>query len=168
MHRHDNGSIQLDWFLPEELQAAKGLSIDVRVVEANSGWVPIEPGHTPHIPTHLLNMEHSIEFRLRVDNWEGHSIITIPSQTSPTSTTVAVETEPESSGHGFQFSEIGLIYGLIFGVLVVACATVVIMILVLKYIQMTRRENDKGMCMCVHVQKDCMRKKIMMDPCIVH
>ena len=146
VRHHDNGSIQLDWLLPKELQeaAAEGLTIEARVGGANSEWVPIEPGHTPHIPAHLLNMEHTIEFRLRIGNWEGLSLITIPPQDMPTSTTVAVETETESGGRGFQFSEIGLIYGVIFGVLVVACATVVIVILILKYIQMTRREDDKG------------------------
>ena len=151
-HRHDNGSIRLDWLLPEELrgEAAKNLTIEVRVGGANSEWLPIEPGHTPHIPAHLLSMEHSIKFRLRLGNWEGYSLVTIPPQTTPTSTTAAMETDhPESGGRGFQFNEIGLIYGVIFGVLVVACATVVIVILVLKYIQMTRREDDKGKVMSV-------------------
>lgn len=152
MHHHDNGSIQLDWLLPEELrgEATESLTIEVRVGGTTSEWVPIEPGHTPHIPTHLLSMEHNIEFRLRLGNWEGYSLLTIPPQTTPTSTTVAMETyQPESGGRGFQFNEIGLIYGVIFGVLVVACASVVIVILVLKYIQMTRREDDKGKAMSI-------------------
>ena len=151
VHRYDNGSIRLNWFLPEELRelsgGRRGLTIEVRVGGATSGWVPIQPSHAPHIPTHL-DTEHSIEFRLRLGDWEGYSIINIPPQTTPTSptpTTVAMETQPEEAGgHGFQFSEIGLIYGVIFGLLVVACASVVIVILVLKYIQMTRREDDKG------------------------
>ena len=148
VHRHDNGSIRLDWLLPVELQdeaTAESLTIDVRVGGANSEWVPIEVGHTPHIPAHLLSMEHTIEFRLRLGNWEGHSLVTIPPQTTPTATTVAMESsQPESGGRGFQFNEIGLIYGVIFGVLVVACVSVVIVILILKYIQMNRREDDKG------------------------
>lgn len=148
VHRHDNGSIRLDWLLPVELRdeaTAESLTIDVRVGGANSEWVPIEAGHTPHIPAHLLSMEHTIEFRLRLGNWEGHSLITIPPQTTPTATTVAMESsQPESGGRGFQFNEIGLIYGVIFGVLVVACVSVVIVILILKYIQMNRREDDKG------------------------
>ena len=145
VYRHDNGSIQLDWTLPEELRveaAAERLTIEVRVGGANSGWVSIEPGHTPHIPAHLLSIEHTIEFRLRLGIWEGHSLVIVPPQTA---TTIAMATdEPASAGSGFQFSEIGLIYGLVFGVMVVACASVVIVILVLKYIQMNRREDDKG------------------------
>jgi uncharacterized membrane protein len=60
--------------------------------------------------------------------------------------------QPESGGRGFQFNEIGLIYGVVFGVLVVACASVVIVILVLKYIQITRREDDKGETVNLYTQ----------------
>ena len=152
VHRHDNGSIQLDWTLPEELRveaAAERLIIEVRVGGANGGWVSIEPGHTPHIPAHLLSIEHTIEFRLRLGNWEGHSLVIVPPLTA-TTITMATD-EPESAGGGFQFSEIGLIYGVVFGVMVVACASVVIVILVLKYIQMNRREDDKGKAVYMYI-----------------
>lgn len=51
--------------------------------------------------------------------------------TDPTSTT------PEGT-------ELGLLYGTIFATLVIACVIVVVAIMVLKYVQMTRRDTDKG------------------------
>ena len=144
VYRHDNSSIQLDWFLPRELQAvANELVIEVKV---GGAWVPIQPGHVPHIPANL-STEHRIQFRLRLGNWEGHSLIIIPPQTTPTSstpTTFTMETEPMAEGMNFDLNELGLIYGFIFGLLILTCASVVFTILVLKYVQMNRREDDKG------------------------
>lgn len=141
VHRLDNGSIQLDWSLPRELRGGSDLVVEINV---NGDWIQIRShGNTPHIPTHLeKDIEHHIQFRFRSGEWVGVAVIIIPSlaQTTPLST-VSMAT-PE--GEEYHLSEYGLIYGVIFGVLVVACASVVVVILVLKYIQMSRRENDKG------------------------
>jgi len=40
-------------------------------------------------------------------------------------------------------TDLGLLYGVIFGTLLIACAVLVVVILALKYIQMTRRDTDK-------------------------
>ena len=43
-----------------------------------------------------------------------------------------------------QGTDLGLLYGAIFATLIIACVIVVMAILVLKYVQMTRRDTDKG------------------------
>ena len=148
VHHFDNGSVKLDWRLPNELLENGELVVEIN---AGSRWIPVRPDNTPHIPMHLeKDREHRIEFRLQLIDWEGSALIIIPAKEEPTSSSpppitssISGET-PVSGAGGFQLSEVGLIYGAIFGILVVACASVVVTILVLKYVQMTRRDADKG------------------------
>lgn len=154
VHRLGNGSIQLDWHLPRELRDSRELVIEINL---NGEWIPVRyDGSTPHIQAHLdKHFEHRVQFRLRLGKWVGFGDITIPAaplSLSPTTSTSSDETvtsdDDLSDRKLFQLNEVGLIYGLIFGLLVVACSVVVITILVLKYIQMTRRDSDKGQSCC--------------------
>lgn len=142
VHRLDNGSVQLDWNLPREL-----LKSDEVIVEVNATgqWIQIHHLHNiPHIPMHLeKDIEGHVQFRFQLREWVGFATVHIPASSRQTThPTIVSMVTPE--GSGFQLSEYGLIYGVIFGLLVVACVSVVIVILVLKYIQMSRRDNDKG------------------------
>lgn len=141
VHRLDNGSIQLDWNLPRELRGGSDLVVEVN---ANGDWLPIHRhGNTPHIPMHFeKDMEHRVQFRFQSGEWVGFAVIIIPSLSQTTSPSTVSMVTPK--GEEFYLTEYGLIYGVIFGSLVVACASVLVIILVLKYIQMSRRENDKG------------------------
>ena len=141
VHRHGNGSVQLYWRLPRELQNNQQLVVEVNV---NGEWVPVRYyDNIPHIQAHLDN-DRQIKLRLRLGEWEGLAVLFIPALPGP-STTDAPETASSEVGSEFAyFNEVGLIYGVIFAVLVVACAVVMVIILVLKYIQMTRRDSDKG------------------------
>lgn len=88
------------------------------------------------------DIEGHVQFRFRLREWVGFATVHIPvSPRQTTHPTIVSMVTPE--GSGFELSEYGLIYGVIFGLLVVACVSVVIVILVLKYIQMSRRDNDK-------------------------
>ena len=141
--RYDNGSVQLYWRLPRELHNKQELVIEVYV---NGEWVPVRyHDNIPHIQTHLEgDSEQQIQLRLRLFGWEGYAVILIPPLPEPP-TTVAQETSSSDAGSEVvYFNDVGLIYGIVFAVLVMACATVLIVILILKYIQMTRRDSDKG------------------------
>lgn len=127
MKRFVNGSIQLLWQLPGELQFVSRVSVDWG---HGHGFVSVEPGL--HFPAHFdPHREYIITLEFRVGSWVGYRDVIIPSVTS----------EDRDEG-GAQ--EVGLIYGGIFGGLLVACSAVVVVILVLKYVQMTRRDEDKG------------------------
>ena len=141
VHRLDNGSVQLDWRLPRELRGGSDLVVEVNV---NGEWIPIRHhGNTPHIPMHFeKDMEYRVQFRFQSGEWVGFAEIIVPSLAQTTSPSMVSMVTPK--GEEFHVSEYGLIYGVVFGVLVVACASVLVVILVLKYIQMSRRENDKG------------------------
>ena len=131
VERYSNGSIQLLWHHLSEL------SRDFSEVSINwgMGWNVVEPGL--HFPAHFdPQQEYQVQLRFRAGQWEGFKTVTIPRAPSTTSPS-------ELPGEG-RVGELGLIYGLIFGGLVVACCLVVIVILMLKYIQMTRRDEDKG------------------------
>lgn len=67
---------------------------------------------------------------------QGSVNLTVPSASPPTTTTTDV---------GDSTTDLGLLYGVIFGTLLIACAVLVVVILALKYVQMTRRDTDKGM-----------------------
>lgn len=69
---------------------------------------------------------------------QGSVNLTVPSASPPTTTTTDV---------GDSTTDLGLLYGVIFGTLLIACAVLVVVILALKYVQMTRRDTDKGMHM---------------------
>ena len=149
VHRYDNGSIQLEWRLPRGLEKERELVIHVRI--NNGDWLTVSyHDSTPHIPTHLEEGGvQKLEFRFRLFEWEGFATVMVPlsepsSPPAPTASTTTTE-EEEGGASGLQLlSEVGLIYGVVFGLLVVACAVVVAVILGLKYVQMTRRDTDKG------------------------
>ena len=74
--------------------------------------------------------EYSLELRLNQEEWEGSASFVIPE---------ATPSDDELSSR-----ELGLLYGAIFGTVVLACVVIVLFILVLKYVQMNRRAVDKG------------------------
>ena len=117
-------------------------------VNVNGGWIPIRHhGNTPHIPMHFeKDMEHRVQFRFQSGEWVGFAVIIIPLVAQTTSPSTVSMVTPK--GEEFHLTEYGLIYGVIFGALVVACTSVLVVILVLKYIQMSRRESDKGQPTC--------------------
>ena len=145
VRRYDNGSIRLDWRLPRELRN-DDLTIDIRVNDED--WVRVHHhDNVPHLQTHFADgTVEKVEFRFRLREWEGFAMLSIPAREPSTSSGPAPTTTEEQgeSGGSLLVSEVGVVYGVIFGLLVVACASVVIIILALKYIQMSRRETDKG------------------------
>ena len=80
----------------------------------------------------------STQFSLR--DWNG--ILSIPlggptiSETTPTPT----EATPTSQ----DAEEVVVLYGTVFGVLLLVCVFVTVVILLLKCVQITRRDTDKG------------------------
>ena len=113
------------------------------MVEVNwgEGWVEVTNG------MHSLadldpNQDYTIEIRVSVGLWQSSTSTLLPSENTE---------ESESSKSDPSPGELGLLYGVIFGVLIIACIVIVLLILVLKYVQMYRREGDKGECVCVGV-----------------
>ena len=123
VQRLPNGSIVVRWSLPASLRDRA--TIEIRI--GGGEWEPISSG------AHLLaeldpSQSHEIELRVNNAQWQGSVNLMLP--TGPTLTA------PEST-------DLGLLYGAIFATLLIACVIVVVAILVLKYVQMTRRDTDK-------------------------
>ena len=99
-----------------------------------------------HLLSSLNNLDsdtaYIIQIRLTIGEWQGNTSTTLPPvpSTSPPST----ENEPDNQDSDPTQEELALLYGVIFGTLVVACIVIVVIILTLKYVQGTRREGDKG------------------------
>lgn len=129
------GSVAIGWELPPDLEA-----IEERVkVELNwgEGWVEVEDG--AHTVGELdSTRDYVIHVRVTSGTWVGSTSVEL----------AAVElTTPQNDAVGpSKALEIGLLYGIIFGSLLIACCFIVLIILILKYVQMTRREGDKGEC----------------------
>ena len=74
-----------------------------------------------------------------MQNWSAILSIPITLGTGPTATPTSTQATPTS-----QTEEVVLLYGAVFAVLLLACVVVVVVILLLKYVQITRRDTDKG------------------------
>lgn len=145
IHRYDNGSIRLEWHIPLALRDQSDVTVEIKI---DGQWIPVHlHGNTPHIQTHL-DGDQRAEFRFRLAEWTGFAEVDIPSVVDPsqTSLTTSESTTSTIEHHfgGIPLSEVGVVYGVIFSLLVVAITSTVIIILVLKYVQMTRRDTDKG------------------------
>ena len=129
MQRFPNGTIRLDWHLPPEIRN------DQLSIEANwgRGWVPITSGL--HALAHFEpNRQYQVQLRFRHGGWEGHLNVTIPPSEGTTNEGPSINTQ----------TEVALIYGVIFGIVLIGCVLLVAIILGLKYVQWRRREKDKS------------------------
>ena len=126
--RLPNGSSQIHFHLPPELQDEPDLQTEVNLGE---GWIPVT---TTHIPSSDLAEGHQIIIRLRLGAWTGSANISIPS----------VSSEEVDSEEGYSLTDLLLTYAIIFGTLLVTCAVMIAIVLGLKYIQWSHRERDKS------------------------
>lgn len=123
VERLSSSSVRLSWTLPA------GMTPEEARVEVNlgDGFRPISS------ETHTLtdldpSREYSLDLRLGQGAWQGSASSVIPAA-------------PPTSSNS---RELGLLYGVIIGTLVLACVVIVLFIVVLKYVQMNRRATDKG------------------------
>ena len=167
------------WQVPPELRDSDLLMVDI---DSGEGWVQIIPN--VHIPLHFEpKEEYDVQLRFRHSEWIGYVSVEVPpavdtevpppvdSVSPPVDTVpppVDVEVPPDDSADaGPSQAEIALVYSAIFGSLAVGCAIVVVIILALKYIQWSRREDDKskGCCMWRHLLPPCDPSP---HPCLAH
>ncbi len=136
VYRHENGSILLRWILPVTLRNQLQLVIDV---DWGNGWVGVVSGD--HLPVVIENHKQEfIKLRFTLNDWTGVAVITVP--VVPTEITTTFEPAMTSD---LKSTDLALLYGVIFGALLVLCVLVLVVILSLKYVQFTRRESDKGL-----------------------
>lgn len=135
IRRFSNGTVLLTWQLPPIIQQSGHFSIEVKWGRGR-GWIPVTPGL--HSPAHFEpNMSYTIQLRFRKGNWEGLLTAPIP----PAESNV---TEVQGPSSGGSTTEVALLYSVIIGSMLVACAVLVVIILSLKYVQWSRRDSDKG------------------------
>ncbi len=111
------------------------------VVDVNwgNGWVGVVSGE--HLPVAIENQKQEfIKLRFTLRDWKGVVFISVP--IAPTEITTTFDPTLTSE---LKATDLALLYGVIFGGLLVLCAVVLVVILSLKYVQSTRRENDKGL-----------------------
>ena len=77
-------------------------------------------------------LEYQVQLRFQQEEWESVLDITIP----------PADAEKEESRASQ--TEIIFVYGIIFLSVAIGCIILVVIILGLKYVQWSRRENDKG------------------------
>ncbi|XP_064396501.1 matrix-remodeling-associated protein 5-like isoform X2 [Halichondria panicea] len=134
VHRHDNGSVSLRWILPVALRNQSQLVVDVNW---GNGWVGVVSGE--HLPVAIENQKQEfIKLRFTLRDWKGVVFISVP--IAPTEITTTFDPTLTSE---LKATDLALLYGVIFGGLLVLCTVVLVVILSLKYVQSTRRENDK-------------------------
>ena len=122
--RFPNGTVHLTWTTPPGIQD-RNLSIEVNWGE---GWIPITPGL--HSPVHFKpNQQYDVQLRLRHAEWAGVVSVVVPA------------TPPGDKGGD---SGSGLVYGVILVSTGIGCGILLVAVLTLKYIQLSRRETDKG------------------------
>ena len=79
------------------------------------------------------------------------------------------EGEEEGEGHG---TGVVLIYGIIFGCLLIGCVVLVVTIMGLKYVQWSRREKDKSKLTkhfaksCNVIAKNCYRERTLIHSAV--
>eukprot|EP00731_Ephydatia_muelleri_P009540 Em0005g126a len=129
-----NGAVQLHWTLPQ------GAKVELYI---GDHWIDVTLGG---VVTSLGNL-HSVVVMVTLGSWTATSLISVPTDApgDPTSTGPTPVMTP-SSGTDKDISEqVGILYGVIFGGLLVACVVALLLILALKYVQMTRMKQDKEM-----------------------
>lgn len=128
----------LGWTLPAPLKNRPDLRTEVNW---GHGWVDVASGD--HLPVHFENEESTLDLRFTHKEWVGVATITIPALPTVETTFPTVETTPIGVGLT-QEQTLGLVYGVTIGGLVLLCVIVLSLVLVLKHVQGSRRENDKG------------------------
>lgn len=127
MVRLPNGTVQLTWHIPPEIRDSDLLTVEI---DWGEGWVLITAN--ARLPLHFEpKEEYNVRLRFRHAEWTGYLDVDIPPLV------------PETNSRPSQ-AEVALVYSAIFGGVAVGCAILVAVILLLKYIQWSRRESDKG------------------------
>lgn len=126
-----NGVVQLHWTLPEHAKVE--LFIGDQWVDATQGGVIESLGNL-----------YEVAVKVTIGSWTSTSVILLPKDTfsyqpsiSPSIIVTATAADADIT------KQVGLLYGVIFGGLLVACVTALSLILALKYIQMSRMKQDK-------------------------
>jgi hypothetical protein len=140
-----DGALEVQWRLPPELSVS-GERVKVEV-NVTGEWVEVDSD------THTMSPSaadgYTLHLRFSLHNWSGILSIPIgdvepPTTIKTTPTHTPIKTTPTSPVDKSQSKEEAfLLYGAVFAVLLLACVVVVAVILVLKYIQITRRDTDK-------------------------
>lgn len=130
---HQDSSVVLSWRLPAGVSNS-----ETRVfVDWGEGWVEVTE---PHVISHqAVGQSDTIQVQVIIGEYNGSTSVSIPPTPTPTLTPTESDSEDDSS-----LTEVVLLYSTVFGILLVACAVIVIVILILKYIQISRRNTDKG------------------------
>ncbi len=117
-------------------------------VDWGNGWVGVVSGE--HLPVVIENHKQEfIKLRFTLNDWTGVAVIDIHVPVVPTEITTTFAPAMNSD---LKSTDLALLYGVIFGALLVLCVLVLVVILSLKYVQFTRRENDKGLCLFDYVE----------------
>ncbi len=130
--------MRLHWTLPAPLQNQPELVVSLKIEDE---LINIVSGQ--HLPA-LSNDHQFIILEFSLHNWRGIASVEIP----PLPTlAVVVTTNSDPKRILDPETELAIVYGGIFGGLLILCGSVVLLILVLKYVQSSRREKDKGLYM---------------------
>lgn len=125
--RLSNGTVQLTWQIPPEIRDSDLLTVEINWGE---GWILITPN--AHVPLHFEPKEqYDVQLRFRHADWMSVVDVVIPA---------APNTDKDLSSSR---TEVALVYSVTFGSIAVGCAILVAIILLLKYIQWSRRDSDK-------------------------
>ena len=125
MTRLSNGTVQLTWQLPPEINGTDLLTVEINL---GDGWVPITASH---LQVHVESKEgYTAKLRFHHAEWTGYLDVDIPPA-------------PDADTGTSPF-EIALVHSVIFVGVALGCAILLVIMLALKYVQLSRRKNDKG------------------------
>ncbi len=111
------------------------------VVELDWGRGPVSVVSGQHLPLTFDPYQNEfVVLKFILHDWTAFASIFVP----PLPTDVATTTSDPVATFDRE-TELALLYGVIFGAMVLLCGVIVMVILVLKYVQSSRRENDKGL-----------------------
>ncbi len=139
MERLPDGSVRLTWTLGDVLKDENAkVSVDW-----GEGWVEVT-GAMYVIFHEEAREADSVRLQVTIGDYSASVSTPLP-PLLPSPTPEGQEMEKLNQDENDNSStEVVLLYTTIFGTLLVACGIVVIVILVLKYVQMNRRNTDKG------------------------